>query len=305
MRHPSALPEPFAHEPFSVSQALGAGIPNKRLWARDLEKPFWGVRSHSASTFRERAGALATRLPDNAVFSHETAARLWGMPIKKPFDDRLHVAVPPGHPMPRGAGVRGHRMAFDRHDVWRIGGLLVTSQGRTWCDLAATTSAEELVALGDYVLWRRRKQKLTRAELVAATFAFTGRRGRVAIAHCVPLLTERSDSRPESLFRYRAIAAGLPTPLPNFEIRNSANRLVAIPDLAWPKYKFCFDYEGEHHFTDANQWAKDLSRVPRIEDEGWKHVRAGKEDLGDSRFMLALLGRRLRSLGWDGRPTSP
>ena len=301
MRSPGPLPPHLRDRPFTTAAALSAGVNAGRLRANDLNAPFHGVRQPEGST--DTAGSLASayaaKMPPRAFFSHGTAAALWGIPI--PFRDRLtHVGTIPGSPMPRGTGVRGHRLQVDPTDIVTRDGLRLTSQARTWCDLSTVLSGEDLVAAGDYLLWRRRFERVTRADLAEAVSRYTGRRGRPALDVAFPLLSDSSDSRPESVFRFRTIQDGLPEPLPNFPIYDDRNTFVAQPDLVFVDYRVCFDYEGEHHFTDQAQWSKDLGRVRRIEDAGWSHVRAGKTDLRDSRAVFATLRTRLRARGWPG-----
>jgi hypothetical protein len=238
-------------------------------------------------------------MPPRAYFSHRTAAELWGAPIPS-IDQLTHVGTPPGFPMPRGGGVRGHRLHIDPVDIVTRDGLRLTSQARTWCDLATMLTLENLVAAGDYFIWRRRNDRITLADIAEALRRYDGRRGRPALEAAYPLLNDRSDSRPESVFRVRAIQDGLPEPRANYPIYDDRGRFVAQPDLAFVEYRVCFDYEGEHHFTSRSQWSKDLERVRRIEDARWSHVRGGSTDLRDSRAVFTTLRNRLRAHGWRG-----
>jgi hypothetical protein len=65
------------------------------------------------------------------------------------------------------SGVRGHRLQVDERDLLQFGRIRITSRARTWYDLGALLSEEDLVAASDFLLWRRRAShlRLTRRDL--------------------------------------------------------------------------------------------------------------------------------------------
>jgi hypothetical protein len=304
------LPPELAMAPFTVAAATAQGLGPSRLRGFDLEKPFWGVRATLGSTdsLLRLAVAYDQWMPTSSFYSHVTAARLWGirLPTRLQNAGTLDVAVR-GSTLPEGKRIRGHRLQVDPIDVvaGANGGsaLRLTSLARTWCDLGALLTEEELVAAGDFVLWRKRPDsvRLSGPDLTAALDRFAGRRGRPRLIRSIPLLSDRSDSHPESVLRWQFAAAGLPRPEVNPEIRTASGELIAQPDLSYKKYKLAFDYEGDHHRTDEVQWGKDIARVPRLRQNGWAHRRASKADLHDSRGLISNLAGMLRERGWDGR----
>jgi hypothetical protein len=245
-------------------------------------------------------------MPERAVFSHETAAAMWGMPLPSGRDASpglLHVSVPIGTAAPSGRGVAGHRLHFDSDDIVIIHGVRVTSQARTWCDLAATLNDENLVAAGDFLLWRRRSSavRLSIADLEHAVAQFRGR-GLLTLVRCLPELSDRSDSPPESIIRLRVVRFGLPRPEVNGSIYDEHGYFLAMPDLLFRRYRLAFDYEGGHHNQDPTQWEKDIARVPRLQSASWSHIRGARADLADSTSLLTLFSERLVAAGWDGSP---
>ncbi|MCY7411844.1 MAG: hypothetical protein LH471_02215, partial [Salinibacterium sp.] len=284
--------------PFTVEDARAAGLGVERLRRSDLEAPFRGVRTlqcpQQLHVFR---AALAVSRP-GAFLSHIRAAIAYGVPLPSRFESRAVVDVAiagPAHAS-RQRGIRSRRLTVAPHDVIDRFGLRITTPARTWCDLASVLSEEDLVAAGDFLLWRRDRQ-MTFAEVADAAARHRGRRFRPRLLVALPLLSDRADSRPESVIRVRVIRAGLPVPEVNPILKDDRGRFIAMPDLAFVKYRELIDYEGEVHLT-AKQWAKDLKRVPRLEDNGWHSNRAGSEDLADSSELLARLERRLRAAGW-------
>ena len=193
-------------------------------------------------------------------------------------------------------------MAIDASDIATLDGLRVTSPARTWCDLASVLCDEDLVAAGDYLLWRRRPTsiRVSREDLEVALARFRGKRHRPLLVASIPVLTDRADSRPESIMRVRFARAGLPAPEVNGEIYDDSGKFVAMTDLTFRAYRVGFDYDGEVHWRDAGQWGRDLKRAPRIEDAGWAYVRGGAPDLANSSDLIDIIASRLRARGWAG-----
>ncbi|MHB1234957.1 MAG: endonuclease domain-containing protein [Microbacteriaceae bacterium] len=299
------LPTELGAGPFRIRDAFALGVLPGRLRNPELARPFPGVRTADrVDTVTTLASAYAAKMTPDAFFSHVTAARLWGIPLPSRLQqgDTLHVAVPTHGVIPVGKGVRGHRLQLQPDDVAINDGLRLSTLARTWCDLAASLSEEELIAAGDFLIWRRRPAglKLNSDDLARALDRFRGRRGRPVLRVVLPFLTERADSPPESAFRVRFAQAGMPKPQVNEKLFDPAGNFLAMPDLSFAAYRVCFDYEGDHHRTDPGQWEKDIARVPRLEDAGWSHLRASKADYRNSCELIERLKRRLRRAGWTG-----
>jgi hypothetical protein len=299
------LPDGLPANGFAVADALALGASPSRLRGSDLDRPFWGVRSLRGKLAEPPELGLAyfSRHSGPAVVSHVSAAKLWGiqLPWRCGKDDRLHVAVPPDMRAPRALGVAGHHLQLHPTDVVERFGLRTTTQARTLCDLASLLREEDLLAAVDYLLWWRRsdEDRVTRAEILSAIDRHPTSRGVRRLRTVAPLSSDRSDSPPESVIRYRIHCAGLPRPGVNLELHDSRGAFLAMPDLAYPEYMMAIDYEGDHHRTDADQWEKDIHRVPRLQDAGWHHTRVSRSDLSDSSEFLARVSRNLKTRGWN------
>lgn len=223
-------------------------------------------------------------LHPRAVFSHETAARLWGMWL--PSSD---ASGAPHLSRTRSAGgtvrsphVTGHELS-DRAPVLVHRGLRVTAPAWTWTDLAHPLPLlKDLVAAGDSLLQRpdgpsaqrsRGMHPLSRLDelhqVVATRRRFRGRRAALA---ALPLLAENVDSAAETSTRLMVVEAGFPPPLVNPPIQLADGTWIR-PDLAWPDLKICIEYEGDHHRTDRDQFRRDISRDRRMRVHGWIQLR--------------------------------
>ena len=97
-------------------------------------------------------------------------------------------------------------------------------------------------------------------------------------------------SPPESKVRVTCHLAGLPHPVPQYEVYEAGTFLGAV-DLAWPEAKLIVEYEGPYHF-DGIQIARDDRRYERMVAEGWRVLRLSSADLRD----LDAVVSRIRGL---------
>jgi hypothetical protein len=294
------IPEFMLGVPFRVSDGLDNGLGASRMRSPDLARPLWGVRTPNDGplSLHELCRAYLSRAHETAFFSHATAALLWEIRlpawlVRKPG---LDVAVPFPKRAPAAERIRAHKLTVKPDDVVMLGGLPVTSPARTILDLARMLRPEDLLAAIDSVLWHQRPL-VERDRLLFRLEGFSGRGSRT-LAAVLPEITDRSDSSPESVIRWRVLQFGLPHPEINEPVFEGA-RFLAQPDLIYRRYRMAFDYEGDHHRTDPVQWQKDLARVPRLQDAGWHHTRISAQDLRDSHEFLTRLTRQLRARGWS------
>ncbi len=302
MRSPHPLPA-TTPPTFAVRDAPALGIPQHRLRRGDLAAPFRGARSTNPPASTEDLCAAARRVVrDDAFICGPTAAILWGIPLPGRLAEAPDIHI--GHPHrvrpTRLRGTIGHHYVITASELTRIDDLAITTPERTWCDLAAVLTVEELVAAGDRILWSRAPMARP-ADLDAMARAHPGRRGRGIRAAALPLLSASADSPAESVLRIRFQRAGLPAVFPNHEVRRPDGRRARI-DLAFVDFRVGVEHEGDHHRTERTQWRHDLRRIAALEDAGWSMIRATGDDLSDTRPLIDLVARRLRSRGWNGAP---
>jgi hypothetical protein len=218
-------------------------------------------------------------------FSHTTAAVLWGVPLPVLGDRRLDVSVFRPRRAPRGANVRGHEIDPRLVRVTDLDGLPVTTPASTWASLGALLSPYDLVAAGDAVVCVRsstggngsppRPPLATPDQLRAAIDA--GRRPGVgALRDAFGRIRTGSWSRLETWVRLILIDAGLPEPVLNFDAYDAAGRFLGCVDLAYPDLKIAIEYEGDHHWMTAEQFQRDIDRLDRLVENGWRIVRLTK-----------------------------
>jgi len=278
----------------STRAAREAGLSRAQLRQPSVAHPFHGVNVvgggddplHARLTPTQRAcREYSPRMLPGQFFAGSTAALLWRAPLPDGFADRpLVVGVLSPRTPPRARGVRGMRVESGHVRVRTAFGVALVSPPDAWCQLAGELSREELVAVGDYLLsgdpadGRHRAPLATRRELEDAVDRHAGRRGIAALRWGLQRVREGVDSRPESLLRLLLVAAGLPEPLVN-DPTPVRGGLVLRPDLKLPEWRVVFEYEGEDHWRNCAQWARDQRRRELLEEAGWKVIGAFAADL--------------------------
>ncbi|MEI5584132.1 MULTISPECIES: endonuclease domain-containing protein [unclassified Agromyces] len=276
------LPTEFRHRAFSTDEAHRAGLGDGRLRGGDLHRPFHGVRSTAEATdLADRCRSYLPRLRDGQFFSHETAARLWGVPL--PAEEGpwapLHVsAFAPNRP-PRTRGVVGHELRPGTVQVRLRAGLPVAAPASTWLQLGSVLGVADLVAAADHLALdpvvldpRDPRPYVAESELAAALRDFRGR-GRRALVAALELTRPGAESRPETLLRLLLVRAGLPEPEVNVAVRDAHGRFVARVDLAYPDLRVAVEYDGDHHRTSTLAYEHDIARFDRLHEAGWRVVR--------------------------------
>lgn len=91
------------------------------------------------------------------------------------------------------------------------------------------------------------------------------------------LCDSRAESPPESALRVRLILAGLPAPVPQYEVWLHG-RFVARVDLGWPEVKVAVEYDGAWHGAPG-QLGKDRRRLNALIAAGWTVIHATAADM--------------------------
>ncbi|MEU1971777.1 hypothetical protein ABZ477_08970 [Microbacterium sp. NPDC019599] len=300
---------------FTIEQGRQAGLSYAHMRRAAFDRPFHGVRvigtaGRTDGGLVDRCADLRIALPAAAVFTHATAARLWGLPLPGHLSDELHVMVPRGTPV-RRPGVIGWTRADDLVNATLVHGLPVMSPADTWVSIATMTAErggritrEWLVAIADFIVsgrrtrWGREPALATVGELIEAVGRHGSRRGTASLAWALARVRSPVDSPPETLVRLGLVAARLPEPQVQPTIPTAAGD--RHPDLAYVAERVLIEYLGEVHRLDPRTWRADLTRVQLFEDAGYRVILAGADQLSAS--GLAELGACVRRALRAARP---
>lgn len=296
---------------FTVVEGRAVGLTDSQMRHPRFTRPHHGVRLLGSSGRIDDGGPidrcndLRALLPPAALFSHATAARLWGIPLPPHVADELHVLVPGGVPV-RRPGVIGWTRQGGWPDSVLVHGMPVTTPADTWAMLASMTdgrggrlSREWLVAVGDFLISGRRRRRgresalATVADLAAALVRHGSRRGAAGLAWAIARVRSPVDSPPETFMRLGLVAARLPEPVVQPAIRTADG--TRHPDLGYLAERTLIEYLGDVHRTDRDTWRQDLTRVQLFEDAGYRVILAGADDIAPD-AIRAFAGRVRRAL---------
>ncbi|RYP88045.1 hypothetical protein EKO23_04145 [Nocardioides guangzhouensis] len=245
----------------------------------------WGELDEAAR-HRVLARAVLSKTKSRAVLSHGSALLEYGVPAwDLPLTD-VHLTRLDQRGGRREARVCQHRGRLFVGDVTYRNGLMVTSPVRTALDVMATTDSEHGLVVGCGLV---RAGECTVPQLVGAYEAVESRPHSLATRVVLSLIDPRLESLGEMRTYFHLRSQGLPTPIPQFEVRDRG-RLVARLDFAWPAQKVWLEFDGKSKYVDflreGETPADAVMREKFREDEvrrltGWICIRVTWADLYD------------------------
>lgn len=240
--------------------------------------------------------ATATQCPnsDRLVFSHASAAALWGMPRIEDWPTTVDVLVPDIRI--RSSKVVCKHVGPPATTTVRDG-LTVTSAARTVVDVARTSSLATGVAAADFAL---RANLCTSEELAAEVGSLTvGSPGVRQARTVVGLADPRSMSAGESLSRAQMFRLGLPKP--ELQVSYSdADGLIGVVDFDWEGLVGEFDGKVKYRVPEHGD-PVDAQRVLWLEKQREDRLRRRVKDVVRWDWATAIHdGRLLRRLAEHG-----
>ena len=260
-------------QPFTHAEARAAGVSDRSLRGPAYRRIFPNVYVAAAipDTLVVRCRAAQRILPSDAVFSHQTAAKLWGGAT--PDDSNVHVAFT--RAVSCGvAGIKVHRFTYEFAKDARRHGLPATTPEQTLLHLARPLDLVALVACADQLVRRR---VTTQMDLVRAAENYRGQGGRLA-RQAGLLCRDKVDSSAETRVRLLIVLAGLPEPVVNHSLHRADGSVEYRLDLSFPEQLLAIEYDGRWH-DDPEQRLLDELRRHELELRGWTFVVLHAEDL--------------------------
>lgn len=274
-RPPDSDPRLPFDQPFTYQTARDFGVSRDELTtlvrSGVLRRVWKGVYVDSVvpDTPLTRAEALRLILPETAVVTDETAARLHMVDLHPPGDllvaPPVHVFQEPGATRLRKVGAASGERTLDDRDITVVGGLRATTPLRTALDLGRLRKRDRAISALDALL---RTESFIREELLAGVERFRGMRWVTQLRELAPLADARAQSPPESIVRLRCIDSGLPPLEPQVEVRREyGGTSVAYLDLANRRLRFAVEYDGKAWHESEEKRAGDRQRRVWVRDE--------------------------------------
>jgi hypothetical protein len=263
-----------------------------RRVSHGLYLPVNGGNGPGIETLRDLA-AWRLVLPDDAVFTHITAAYLrgWWLP-RLPRFVPVFAATHLQSNRPRRAGLICSRL--NRESANEIAsGLPVDGAPEVLLRAARDLSTLDLVPMIDSAL---RAGHVQTAELDA--ICATGRPGVRRLRYAAALADPRSESAWESILRLFHHVAEIAV-VPQVDLHDADGRWVARVDLAVTGTPYVHEYDGRIHELEERR-TSDLRRARRLSDAGKMRRGYVADDLiNHPRIVMQEMDREL------GRPFRP
>lgn len=229
----------------------------------------------------------------NLVYSHVSAARLWGMHVWN-APEQVHV-IQHGRrgENSTGSGVVRHTNKVPVQEVETLdGGIHVTSRERTVLDCARMLPLELAVVIADSALQRGASlEKMHELADKAAKSRFIKRVRQVLAA-----VDGRSESAGETRLRLKLRAWNFPKPVLQYQIRTAEGTYRA--DFAWPDLKLIFEFDGDIKYSGFQPTEQAIlderKRETRLMEEGWTIVRVRWVHLNDDASLKQRLVKKYR-----------
>jgi Transcriptional regulator, AbiEi antitoxin len=293
---------------FTATEALRAGYQHAEIrrlltsgrWVRLRQGIYIAaddLQAADASDRRHRVNCLAVLLAldrPGAAISHQSAARLWDLPV--PRDDAEVLRLTDPVRWRRGRDFHMARAPLRTGECGRMGPVRVTSAVRTLVDCAREWPLEDAVVAMDAAVLTH---CTTVDELRAGAAAVHHWPGASRAARAAAFADGRSESPLETRGRLRILGSGFPTPELQVEIR-AGGRLVGVVDAWFDDAAVAVEFDGRVKYTDPwrdRSAARVLWEEKRREDElrslDIRVVRIADGDLGSH---WAGIEKRLASL---------
>jgi hypothetical protein len=297
---PDALADRFAarhHGLIPREEAQRCGLTPRQIEHR-LRTGRWIVvcrgiyRTASAPpTWQQRALADCLAGPPGTVASHLTGAAVHGW-SEAPAQPQ--VTMPPGASGRRAAG-RIHRVALAPVDRLVVGGVPVTSPGRTLLDCAAAVGFRRLCDMVDTAFCAGQSHPVAVAAAIERASAGRGPKGVASLRAAIHAWSDgiRPGSPAEMRLLRKILEAGLDVPDRQIEVYDGDGRLIGRIDLGWRRLRAGLEYDGDR-FHNPRHWERDENRQLSYAAAGWQVRRVAKHDLMPG---VTWLEDHLRCLG--------
>jgi hypothetical protein len=275
---------------FKGSEARTAGQLTEwslQRWYRPIFRDVY-IPKQRAATVRDRTVGAWLWSKRNAVIAGVAASALHGaewVDPDVPIELRLDCSRPP-----IGIIARDETLLDD--EITHVAGLPVTTPARTAFDLGRFLWRAQALARLD-ALMRARPFSIEDVLLIAKRRK--GARGIRQLRELLPLVDGGAASPQETRLRLLFIDAGLPKPTTQIPVYDGWG-LIGLLDMGWEDFKVAAEYDGDQHRTNRVQYVKDIRRIPKIERQGWIHVRVIAEDYDDD--VVDRTRHAMVSRGW-------
>lgn len=270
-----------------ANEALASGELTRRDLRRSYAKVHRNVyiRKGAALTARDRAHAAWLWSDRRATVVGHSASAILGC---RWIPDNAPVELAHSR-RPAAKGITARTYALVDDEVCWVNGIRCTTPARTAYDLGRQLTGQLAVGRVDAIL-NATHCSVEEVQTIAARYP--GARGIRCLRTTLDLADPGAESPQETRLRLVLIRGGLPRPVTQIAVTNEWGRVVRRIDMGWPEAMVGVEYDGEQHFANADDYAKDIERLEFLAEKGWHIVRVSAAQL---RYRRAEVVTRART----------
>jgi hypothetical protein len=255
-----------------------------------------GLDPHAEQRHRHQMAAIAAaqRLPGSTVCG-PSAAVLHGMPVWR-VPDHVHLIAAPGGWTGRRAGLRLHEWALPAAHL-DVAPLRITTEARTWVDLARVDGTIGAVIAGDHLV---RIDPHASDTLAHAVEELGGSQLLGRARRALPLLDGRRETPLESASACYFADHGLPAPDWQVDIHDEVG-FVGRVDCCWDHTRVVGEADGRLKYATGDDLYREKRREDRLRATGRLVIRWGWTDLRSpqlARRIAAALDNPTPTVTW-------
>jgi hypothetical protein len=282
------------HDRFLVAtEAIAAGTIVRGDLDRGYEKVYRNVyvRSGVDLTPVDRARAAWLWSGRRATLVGHSAAAVLGSKWI-PADAPVEIAHS-RRPAAKGITVYGNTLRAD--ELCSVEDMCCTTAARTAYDLGRRLPLDTAVIRIDALL---NATRIPATAVASMAMRYPGARGIAGLRAALDLVDTGAESPQETRLRLLLIRAGLPRPVTQIPVRNDRGKVVRRIDMGWPQWMVGAEYDGEQHFTDPDDYGKDIVRLEFLAERGWTIVRVSSRQLSyERRAIVSRVRKALAAAG--------
>jgi very-short-patch-repair endonuclease len=273
------------HGVFTIADAKRAGLNGDQIAfriGRSWTRLYDGVYriAGSPSTWRSELRAAAVAAGEGAAISHKSAAALYELPTGR--EDLIELTCVRWKRTIQPNLVVHESRRLDVRDIQVVDGIPVTRPERTLLDLASQFPRANYL---EFLVQAARRKRLITYASTKEMFDRHARRGLKGVSALRETLERWDpDSRPtesemETMLLQALRRNGLPEPVLQHEVFDSAGLFIARPDAAYPDVALTIEYDSKQEHSDEFQIARDARRRNALQTSGYVVLSARYADL--------------------------
>ena len=260
---------------FLATEAIADGALTRRDLMRSYDKIHRNVYGRAGIQLTALDRAYAAWLWSGrrgTLVGHSAAAMLGSKYIPADLPDELAHSRRGG--TPSGITICSRRIRDD--ELCAVDGIQCTTAARTAYDLGRSVPGDLAIIRIDGLL---NATRCPLADVASIAMRYPGARGIRPLHAALGLADGGAESPQETRLRLLLVRSGFPRPQTQIPVRDQWGEVKRRIDMGWPDKMVGVEYDGEQHFKNPDDYAKDIMRLEFLANRGWTIVRVSSQQL--------------------------